>query len=246
MASSKHVHFGAASFAARSALSFRYFPDHPLISLRQYHHSSHKKPTMACRRKERNIAPAPAALPKQMANNVEDTSWTDKLPLVEQFAPGGTVSETLEDFVLDQSEGEDSSNENSGEGEEGVDDDAGQGRAGIERGSDVVAEDVSSAEEGETNERAGNQAPRFPAATLPKKLTRVRWTTEYELVLYLLHHHVSLATNLLVDVFNHIFSGKSGVRAKNAIVKRWSRFKENIQKKFANPTAQVGLAEHKA
>lgn len=170
-----------------------------------------------------------------MPERGDGNAWMRDLPRVKKSAPGHALYETLEDFVFDQSEGE-----------EGID---GDGESG-----DLEQEDEVGGNGGENEEamsrsssrsecdNADDRASPLLSAT-QRKRRRVRYAADEEIVLYLLHRHVSLQHSTRADIFNHIFHDHRIIREKGALTMQWSRFKDDYKKRFAKLSA-AELAEH--
>jgi hypothetical protein len=67
-----------------------------------------------------------------------------------------------------------------------------------------------------------------------RRETRARYTTEHETVMHILRGRKNIDAGTLAEIFNHIFRAEGVVRNKVAIGKHWGRFKDVIQKRFAN------------
>jgi hypothetical protein len=178
-----------------------------------------------------------------MSNNGDDTTWTRDLLPVEDSAPGDALYETLEDFVLDQSGGEGSSGDEAGAVEERDSGDPEQDKSGR-------SGDVDEGDERHSSARAPNnyddqdinsQTSRLPANSRPK-FQRTRYTADEETVLYLLHRIRALGPGTLANIFNYMFRAGGIIREDRALVSRWSRHKNRLLEKFANPDP-AGLAE---
>jgi hypothetical protein len=173
----------------------------------------------------------------------DNSAETRDIPRIGESAPGDALYETLEDFVFDQSEGEDSSDDDEGPEKSG---------GGVEQNK--VSEGDGEGKEATGLGRAGshndgdntdNQTPQLPATTQRKRKRRDGYTADEDLVLYLLHTHVSLQHDTRVEVFNRVFHGQGVVREKGALVMQWFRFKDDYKRKFAK-LSTAELAEHEA
>lgn len=153
---------------------------------------------------------------------------------VGKSAPGDALYESLEDFVLDQSEGEESAD---GELE--------QERAGKDDGRKEEATGLSGTRNHNNSDNTDQQTYRPPATTQRKRRRRVAYTAHEELVLYLLHTHVFLQHSDRTEIFNRVLPDQLVVREKGALIMQWSRFKDDYKKRYATLSA-AELAEHEA
>lgn len=184
-----------------------------------------------------DISSAATALLEQMTDSEDDLAWTKDLPQVEESAPGDKLYDTLEDFVADMSDGEESSDsevesaEESAEKSEGKDgeDVAGEGEdQGKGCGTNMLASTIQSAD----NTQPGSSTQ--PEAS--EKNRHTFYTDEHKLVLFLLRRDHRLSNKDEARVFNLIFRAEGIVRASEGLRKRWSVWKEDLQEKFSNPT----------
>ena len=190
----------------------------------------------------RNTTSAAKTSPGLISNSGADTSWTKDLPAVEESAPGDALYDTLEDFVLDQSEGEESSDDEAEDVEESSGDDPEQDNLSRGGEDDEVEERHSSARDRDDRDNTGDQASRLLTAT-QHKTRRQGYSNDHEVVLYLLHTYVSLTGEELTKVFNRVFRKQGVIRGKGALDMQWSRFKGDYKEKFAN-LSTAELAEH--
>jgi hypothetical protein len=186
-------------------------------------------------------APSSSSL---ISNSDDDTSWIKELPPVEASAPGDALYDTLEDFVLDQSEGENSSVDGAEGASEGGDGDAAQDTVKGGAHPDEGGNCRSSARDLDDDEDdTSDQASRLPATTQSKSI-RARYTTNQDMVLYLLRRRGLLGPENLTKVFNHMFRAGGVVREQSALANRLMRHNSDLQKRFADPDA-AGLAVQK-
>lgn len=173
-----------------------------------------------------------------------DTTWIRDLPPAGRSAPGDALYETLEDFVLDQSEGEESSDDAEvvAESESG---NIEQSRASDGGGECDEATEPSSARNNNDGDTTGRQTSQLLTAAQRKRKRRVPYAAEEEIVLYLLHKHVSLQHSTRAEIFKRVFPDRGIVRGKVALIMQWSRFKDDYTKRFAKLSA-AELAEHEA
>ncbi|GAB7331497.1 hypothetical protein MBLNU13_g02898t1 [Cladosporium sp. NU13] len=176
-------------------------------------------------------------------NSGEDTAWIRSLPPVDEPALGDALYETLEDFVLDQSEGEESSDHaerveksRGGNLEKSMD--------GNGDDEDTEARRLSSAGSRNDGDDIDQQTSQIPAAT-QRKRKRVAYAADEEIVLYLLHRHVSIQHEARTDIFNRVFRDQGIVRERGALIMQWSRFKDDYRKRFAK-LSTAERAEHAA
>jgi hypothetical protein len=186
--------------------------------------------------------PSGSAMPAG-SNSSGNNAWTRDIPRIGKSAPGDALYETLEDFVFDQSEGEESGDD--AEGSEKSGGGVEQNKVSEGRGEDEDMTGLGSAGNHNEGDNTNNQTSRLPATTQRKRKRRDGYTADEDLVLYLLHTHVSLQHDTRVDVFNRVFHGQGVVREKGALVMQWFRFKEDYKKKFAK-LSTAELAEHEA
>lgn len=172
-----------------------------------------------------------------------NSAWTRDTPRIGESAPGDALYETLEDFVFDQSEGEESSDD--AEGSEKSGGGVQQNKVSEGDGEDKEATRLGSSGKHKDGDDTDNQTSQLPATTQRKRKRRDAYTADEDLVLYLLHTHVSLQHDTRVDVFNRVFHGQGVVREKGALVMQWFRLKDAYKQKFAKPSA-AELAEHEA
>lgn len=204
----REVHSRALSFASLDLLH------HTTPSLRTYRPPSHNTTMASQRETSPATTTAAAALLQQITAGDEDMSWTQDLPAVEESAPGDALYGDLEAFVNGMSEGEDSSDGEDGEAEEsqaGEDDDDNTGGG------------------------AATQAALAPT-TAPPKRTRVDYTDEHKLVLYLLHERYDVKISSLAKIFNHVFRHEGHVRGQHPLEQRWFLWKSQMQTDFATLT----------
>lgn len=177
-------------------------------------------------------------------NGGDDTTWTRDLPPAGKSAPGDVLYENLEDFVLDQSEGEESSDEAEvvAESESG---NIEQSRASDGGGEGDEATEPSSARNNNDGDATDRQTSQLLAAAQPKRKRRVPYAADEEIVLYLLHTYVSLRHSTRADIFKRVFPDRAIVREKGALIMQWSRFRDEYNKKFAKLSA-AEHTEHKA
>lgn len=185
---------------------------------------------------------ATSAISAELRSDSSDKSaWTRDIPPSREFAPGDALYETLEDFVFDQSEGEES-----GEDAEGFEKSGGgdleQNKVSEDKGEDKEAAGLSSAENHNDGDNTDTQASQLPATT-QRKRRRDAYTAAEDHVLYLLHTHVSVQHGTRVEIFNRVFHGKDVVREKGALVMQWFRMKNIYNKRFAK-LSTAELAEH--
>jgi len=174
----------------------------------------------------------------ELYENLEDFVLDQSVPPAGKFAHGDELYETLEDFVFDQSEGEESSDdaartEKSGSGD--------RKQNKVSEGDSGVKEAAGSSSRNASN-NTDNQTPQLPAK---RKRRRVIYTADEELVLYLLHNHVSLEHSTRTDIFNRVFHDTGVIREKGALVMQWHRFKADYEEKYAT-LSTAELAEHEA
>ena len=177
-------------------------------------------------------------------NGGEHTTGARGLPPVGRSAPGDALYETLEDFVLDQSEGEESSDD----AERVVQSESGnieQSRGSDDGGEGDKATDPSSARNHNDGDSIDRHTSRLLTTTQRRRKRRVAYAADEEIVLHLLHRHVSLQHSTRTDIFNRIFSGRAIVREKGALIMQWLRIKDDYTKKVAKLSA-AELAEHEA
>lgn len=173
-----------------------------------------------------------------------DTTWIRDPSPAGRSAPGDALYETLEDFVLDQSGGEESSDNAEGfaESESG---NIEQSRASDGGSEGDGATDPSSARNDNDGDTTDRQTSRLLTAAQRKRKRRVPYTADEEIVLYLLHKHVSLQHNTRADIFKRVLPDRDIVRKKGALIMQWSRFKDDYTKRFAK-LSPAELAEHQA
>ena len=174
-----------------------------------------------------------------------DTTWIRDRPPAGRSAPGDALYETLEDFVLDQSEVEESSDD----AEEVAESESGnveQSRASNGGGEGDKATYPSSARNDNDGDATDRQTSRLLTATAQRKRKRrVPYAADEEIVLYLLHKHVSLQHSTRADMFKRVLPDRDIIREKGALIMQWSRFKDVYTKRFAKLSA-AELAEHTA
>lgn len=163
---------------------------------------------------------------------------------VGKSAPGDALYESLEDFVLDQSEGEESGGD-AKRGEKSGGGDLEQSKTGKDNGEKKEATGLSGTKKHADGDNTDQQTYRPPATTQRKRRRRVAYTIDEELVLYLLHNHVSLQHSDRTEIFNRVLPDQLVVREKGALIMQWSRFKDDYKKRYATLSA-AELAEHEA
>ena len=190
-----------------------------------------------------NIPAAPTESTGLRLNSSYGITWARDLPPVEGSAPGDALYEALEDFVLDQSEGDESSDDGKIV-EKSSDGNPEQSRAVNGDGEDKEATGVSNAGNHNDGRDTNQQTSRLLTAK-PRRRKRVPYAADEEIVLYLLHHHVSIQHYTRTHIFNRLFRGQGIVREKRALIMQWSRFKDDYSKRFANLSA-AERAKHEA
>lgn len=230
------IHCDAAQFFGLTRLSFAELQH--LVSPHQTHSRiSHlhlsNEPTVTMQEDTHDIPSAATALLEQMADSEDDLAWTKDLPPVEESAPGDKLYDTLEDFVADMSDGEESSDSEVESTEESENKDgedvAGEGEDhGRGCGTNMLASTIQSA----NNTQPGSSTQ--PEASEKNKHTF--YTDEHKLVLFLLRQHHRLSNKDEARVFNHIFRAEGIVRGSEGLRKRWSAWKEELHEKLSNPT----------
>ncbi|KAM0708172.1 hypothetical protein Q7P35_004822 [Cladosporium inversicolor] len=166
------------------------------------------------------------------------------LPSLGKSAPGDALYDSLEDFVLDQSEGEESGgdaerSEKSGGGN------VEQSKMGNDDGGKEQATGLSGTRNHTEGDNTNNRTSAPLATTQRKRRRRVAYTAHEDIVLYLLHNHVSLQHSDRTEIFNRVLPDQLVVREKGALIMQWLRFKDDYKKKFAN-LSTAELAEHEA
>jgi hypothetical protein len=173
-------------------------------------------------------------------NSGDDTTWALGPSTFRESAPGDALYDDLEDFVLDQSEGEESSDDAGRTKKSGSGD---RKQSKVSEGDSGVKEAAGSSSRNASN-NTDNQTPQLQPTT-KRKRRRVVYTADEELVLYLLHNHVSLEHSTRTDIFNRVFHDSGVIREKGALVMQWHRFKADYEEKFAT-LSTAELAEHEA
>lgn len=175
---------------------------------------------------------AAAALLRQFADNDDDMSWVGELPAVQESAPGDELYDTIEDFVADQSDGEESTARPVEEGEvvEEEDDNNNNNTTTTAAAAAITTTTTTTSAAGAT------QASGHPPTAPPARITRKRWTGEQEIVLYLLHQHYGFEIHFRAQVFNRVFRHEGHVREGHALEQRWYHKKASWRNDFANLT----------
>ena len=120
-----------------------------------------------------------------------------------------------------------------------------QSRASDGGGDGDEGTDPSSARNDNDGVTTDRQTSRLLTAAQRKRKRRVPYAADEEIVLYLLHKHVSLQHSTRADIFKRVFPDQGIVREKGALIMQWSRFKDDYTKRFAKLSA-AELAEHEA